>query len=403
MSSAIVALNQGIKFMKIIQIHNWHRFGGGSELVVKTTTDMLKRKGHSIILKIFDSQQLAQGLEGKLRVFTCGIYSTIGRQTISTLIRKQKPDIIHIHEVYPFFSPWILKDCHKAGVPVVMTCHDYRLTCPVATHLRNGKVCELCTSGKEYRCLLKNCRKNIFESFAYASRSMVAKKFKLFQNNVTMFIALTDFAKHRLIEAGYPAEQIDIVPNMVPLPASTTDHSQVDYIAYIGRISSEKGIDTLLSAITRFPEYRLQLAGNGPLLSKLSEKSQKNISFLGLLNHTNLPDFYKKSKFIIVPSKWFEGCPIVILEAMSYGLPVIVSNIGGMSEIVDDGVTGFLFNPGNVDELAEKIKLLWENPELCRKMGKAGREKMIREYSEEAYYQRLIAVYEKAFKLQGKS
>lgn len=387
--------------MKIIQLHNWHRFGGGSELVVETTTQLLRSKCHQVLLKIFDSRQMIQGVRGKLKAFACGIYSPFGTRTVSQLIREHQPDLVHIHELYPFFSPWILNECRNYGVPVVMTCHDYRLTCPIATHQRNGKVCERCLGGLEYWCFLKNCRNNIFESLAYATRSYLSTKFRQYQDNVTMFIALSHFAKRRLINAGFAADRIAVVPNMVTLPDQATDASKGEYASYIGRISAEKGIDTLLSVALQFPELRLKLAGHGPIMTELSRKSINNASFVGQLDQAELTSFYRKARFVVVPSKWFEGCPMVMLEAMSHGLPLIASRIGGLSEIVDDGVTGFLFEPGNVDDLTEKMRQLWEYPELSQQMGNAGREKMIREYSEQVYYRRLMQVYEKALTIKN--
>ena len=176
-----------------------------------------------------------------------------------------------------------------------------------------------------------------------------------------------------------------------------------DYAAYVGRISPEKGLDTILAAASLLPELNVQVAGEGQTRRTLAANAPQNVKFIGALSRERIASFYRQARFIVVPSKWFEMCPLVISEAMSHGLPVIASNIGGLPELVDDEVTGLLFEPGNPEDLADKMKRLWENPDLCRKMGQAGREKAIREYSEEIYYERLIGFYEKAVTSHGEN
>jgi glycosyltransferase involved in cell wall biosynthesis len=381
--------------MKICQVHNWHRFSGGSEIVVESTINLLKRRGHEVFLLAQESRSLGSGISGKTRAFACGVYSLSGRRRLTKFIRQHQIDLVHVHELYPLFSPWILRDCQHAGIPVVMTCHDYRLSCPTAFHVRKGAICELCMKGQEYWCALRNCRDNIFESTAYALRSFVARYFQLF-NNVNVFIALTEFAKVRLIATGFRPESIVVVPNMVDIPDIQTVPSIKRYAAYVGRISSEKGIETLIGAASQLPDLRLKLAGDGPLITDFRRTASANVSFVGRLDHLRLDLFYRNAKFIVISSECFEGLPMVLLEAMSYGLPVVASKIGGLPDIVIDGVTGLLAEPGNRKDFAMKMEILWKNPELCRKMGKAGREKVVQEYSENIYYNRLMAVYEKA-------
>ena len=385
--------------MKIIQVSNWHRVRGGREMSVELTTRVIKQRGHEVLLITRDSQELCQGIVGRIRALTCGIYSASSRKAMAKLIREFKPDLIHVHGLYPFFSPWILVECRLAGVPVVMTFHEYRLTCPTSHHLLNNTVCELCVGGHEYWCVLKNCRNNIFESVAYALHNVIARKFRLFQDNVTVPIAYNEFARHQLIVAGFAEERIAILPIMVPMPDSPTDPAKGKYVAYVGRISPEKGIDTLLIAASRLPELYVQLAGEGQAMRELTTKAPENATFVGRLDGTRISEFYRDACFLVVPSNWFEVCPAVIAEAMSHGLPVITSRIGGLPEMVEDGVTGFLFEPGNSEDLAEKMKLLWENRDLCRQMGQAGREKALREYSEEIYCKRLMAIYERAIEV----
>ena len=385
--------------MNVLQIHNMYRFRCGEETVFDTTVNLLEHKGIHVSVVTRDSRDLGGSVFGKLRAFATGIYSPSAYKFIAGIIKREKPDVVHVHNLYPLFSPSVLVACRKFDIPVVMTCHNYRLTCPTSIHLQNGEVCELCVGGHEYWCVLKNCRGNIFESIAFALRNAVARKFRLFHENVTLFIALTEFANNCLVNAGFPEEQIVVVPNMISNPNSAIDPSSGRYAAFAGLMTPQKGVFTLLAAAARLPEISVRIAGDGPILNELFGKAPDNVEFAGFLDTQKMAAFYRNARFLVLPSKWFEVCPMVIIEAMSNGLPVIASRIGGIPEIVEDGVTGVLFEPGNSEDLAEKMKLLWENPELCRQMGTAGRKKAIREYGEDVYYRRLMDVYQRAIEM----
>jgi len=211
-----------------------------------------------------------------------------------------------------------------------------------------------------------------------------------------MYLSVSEHVKKRLVSSGIEKALITVIPNMVSIPKFGVNPKNGKYAAYIGRISEEKGIKTLIAASSEHSDMHLLLAGNGPLLPALKRRSPTNANFVGWLGKQQLSSFYQNARFIVVPSQWFEPFCLVAAEAMSYGLPVIASKIGALPELVDDGVTGLLFAPGNSLELASKMKLLWDNSDLCEKMGQAGREKVIREYSENAYYKRLISAYKKA-------
>jgi len=383
------------KKLKIVQVHNWHRFGGGSEIVVETTTNLLRKRGHQVLLETFDSRNLMHTLRGKAKAFAWGIYSPVGRKAIRRLIEEQAPDIIHVHELYPFFSPWVLKNIKRAGIPVVMTCHDYRLTCPISTHYRNGETCTKCRDKNELQCAFNNCRNNFLESVGFALRSLTARKMKLFTENVTCYTTPSLFVKNWLIESGFPEERIHVVPNVNPISKLEPKKNDGEYIGYVGRISEEKGIDSLLEA-ARTSNLPVQLAGDYSAMPELVATAPTNVEFIGKLKRDQLANFYRYARFVVVPSTCLETFGMVALEAMSYGLPVIASKTGGLQEVVDDGVNGFLFEKGNDVELAEKMKQLCENSELAKKMGQAGQEKLNREYSEEIYYLRLMRVYEQA-------
>jgi len=385
--------------MRVIQVNNYHRTVGGSDVAVDLTIDLLQRRGIDVFFLKRNSKDLGNSLLGKFLAFSNGIYSASACNEMQRMIREMQPDIVHVHELFPFISPWVLKVCGRWNVPVVMTCHNFRLTCPTAHHVSSDVVCEMCKGGREYWCLLKNCRSNILESIAYALRNAIARKYRLLLDNVTLYISPSEFVKSRLVDAGILQARIIVVPNLVSMPVSEVRASDGKYAAYVGRISQEKGINTLLAS-ARYSGLPLRLAGDYSPMQKTVATASPKVQFVGSLKREQLDMFYRNARFLVVSSICFETFCLVAAEAMSHGLPVIASRIGALPEVVEDGITGLLFEPGNSEDLASKMKFLWENPDLCQRMGLAGREKAIKEYSEDVYYDRLMAAYEKAISIR---
>ncbi len=384
--------------MKVLQVHNHHQFRGGEEVMFEAIGRILSNEGHEVITLERNNRDI-NGLGGKLRAFKEGCYSNSAKCAISSILDSERPDIVHVHNVYTLISPSVLVACRNFNVPVVIRCADFRfISCPIGNHLSGGAICERCTNDREFWCVLKNCRKSICESFAYALRSATARKWNLFKNNVSLYIPPSEFVRQRMINAGFSRERIVVVPNTVSVHKSVEVEPLGKYIAYAGRISPEKGVDTLLKAAakTRIP---VKIAGDNSQMPELAAKAPSNARFAGLLNRDQIAEFYRNALFSVVPSTCFETFGLVAAEAMSHGLPVIASKIGALPEIVEDGVTGFLFDPGNAEELAGRMRLLWENPALCRKMGDAARDKVIREYGENLYYRRLLDIYNRAIEL----
>jgi len=381
--------------MKVVQVHNFYRIRGGEEEVLDATVNLLKKKGIAVHVETQDSRQITNTGWSRVKALGSGIYSFSAARAMEELIAKQRPDVVHCHNLLPLFSPSVLVACRRAGVAVVMTCHNFRLVCPTRSHARRGKVCELCVGGREYWCALTNCRDNISESMAYAVQNVVHRKLRLFSDNVSLFLAISHVVRDRLVEAGIQCDKIVVVPNMVTLPNATANCLDGKYFGFIGRFNHYKGIDTLLEAAEE-AKLPVHFAGDYSLMVDIVHKSPEGVVFRGPLRGSEKRAFFENALCVVVPSKHMEPFGIVAIEAMSYSLPVIASNMGGLKEIVDHGVTGFLVEPGDATELASKMKILWNDRKLCQRLGAAGREKAAREYSEAAYYKRLMAAYETA-------
>jgi glycosyltransferase involved in cell wall biosynthesis len=383
--------------VKVLQVYNEQRSRfGGEPAVVEATMRVLVQNGHESRLVMKSSRVLENSILRRMNAFWGGVYNIRAYREVRRLLKEDRPDIVHVHSVYPMFSPSVLVACRREGVPVVMTVHSHNLTCPTWYHLYKGRICEDCVGGHEYRCVLKNCRNNIFESFAYALRSSVARRFRLFHDNVSVLIVMTPFAKGRLLQAGFREDQIAVVPNPTSVRDTTAGRSAGEYVAFAGRVSPEKGVDIFLAAAAQMPDVPFKVAGDGPVLSEMMARAPQNVEFLGQLGFDELLTFYRRSRVLVVPSLGFEPFAMVVVDAMALGVPVIASRIGGLPYGVADGVTGLLFEPGNPRDLVQQVRRLWDDPQLCNRMGSAGRQKVMREYTEDAYFHNLMAVYQTA-------
>lgn len=383
--------------MKVFQVYNEQRSRfGGEPAVIDATRRVLSQAGHESRLIMKSSRVLENSMVKRMYAFWGGVYNIHAYHEMRRLLKEDRPDVVHVHSVYPMFSPSVLVACRRASVPVVMTVHSHNFTCPTWYHLYKGRVCEDCVGGHEYMCVLKNCRNNILESSAYALRSNVARRFRLFHDNVNILIVQTPFAKARLMQAGFRNDQITVVPNPTSITESAAVRHKGEYVAFAGRVSPEKGIDILLAAAARMPDIPFKVAGDGPVLSEMMARAPFNVEFLGRLGFDELLDFYRRSRFLVVPSLCFELFGMVVVDAMALGVPVIASSIGGLPHVVEDDVTGLLFEPGNPEALVKEVRRLWEDPQLCDRMGTAGRQKVMREYTEDTYFHNLMTVYQTA-------
>jgi len=382
---------------KVLQAHNYHAVRGGMEVMFEHIVEMLRSRQHEVVVMKRDNNRITT-FRDKLSAFRQALYSHSARAEMAATIRSTAPDIAHFHNLYPLLSPSVLEACRELDVPTVLRCGDYKLTCPTAQHLRNGIPCEACLEGKEYWCALNNCKGNLLASTAYAIRNMTARRSGRIRNNVTVYIVPTRFIKQQLIRGGYPGERIEVLPNMATIPAEAPSPPAGNYVAYVGRISPEKGIETLLEA-ARATGLPVRIAGDPSPMPQLVRSAPDNVEFVGRLGQHELPAFYSAARVLVVPSVWFEVFGIVCAEAMGHRLPVIASRIGGLPEVLDDGVTGLLFEPGSSEELAEKIELVWNDDALCQRLGDAGRKRAVGQFSTEIYYERLMDLYNRALEM----
>lgn len=372
--------------MKILLVHNDYGKYSGEEAVVDQLATMWTAHGHKVAQLRKTTAGSRESLTGKIRGFCAGIYCPSGVKAMREALQREKPDVVNVHNLYPFISPAALFECKKVGVPVVMTVHNFRLICPTGLFMRNGKPCERCLEkGNEWGCIQYNCEHSLLKSVGYAARNAVARLTKAYSECVDKFACITDFQRKKLIETGFTADRITVIPNSMETPASYTP-SIGNYVAYIGRLSYEKGFDLLIEVARRHPGIAFRFAG--AQRSATSIEIPENVNFMGYLHGKELEDFIRNSRFIVMPSRCYEGFPMAILEAAQYGKPSIGPDHGGFTEIIGKGEKsiGRLFIPNDITDLERQITELWEQPEMVEELGEKAFRKLQQEYATEVVY-----------------
>lgn len=354
------------------------------------------------------NMRTSRGLFDGLKVVGHILYSTNAARKLEQLIKDTKPEIAHLHNIYHHLSPSILPVLKKYKIPIAMTLHDYKMICPNYKLYTQGNVCERCKKHKYYQAILHRCVfDKILPSAAAALEMSIHKIWGVYEKDIDLFISPSEFLKNKLLEWGIK-NKVEVVPNFVSdshaelVSASHGILKRVQddanaYLLYFGRLTEEKGLLTLIWAMKQLPKITLRLVGDGPLKEKLQNLVDKpdNIELVGYKSGDELAQEIINARAVVIPSEWYENYPMSVLEAMSYGKPIIAANIGGLPEIVRDGVSGLLSQPGDANDLAKKIQHLWSDIELLKKIGQAGHEQVIRENNQGIYYQRIKDIYDK--------
>jgi len=329
------------------------------------------------------------------------VWSGESCRRIKRLIREARPEVAHFHNTFLRISPAAYYACKEEGVPVVQTLHNYRLICPGALIMRDGKVCEDCVGkGLPWTGVVHGCwRGSRVQTAVVAAMLSIHRWVRTWQKKVNLYIALTKFSRSKFIEGGLPPEKIVVKPNFVdPDPGVRED--QGGYVLFVGRLSPEKGIQTMLKAGSKLKRIALKILGNGPLMDEIQRTVCNNgldmLEILGQRPRREVFEFMKGARLIVFPSEWYEGFPVTIAEAFACGVPVIASRLGAMAEIIEDKRTGLHFDPGNPEDLAAKVEWAWNHPKEMQEMGYQARKEYEAKYTAERNYKLLMEIYEKA-------
>jgi glycosyltransferase involved in cell wall biosynthesis len=400
--------------MNILSINKYFYEKGGSEAVFFSEKEMLENNGHEVIPFAMKSEQNLHseyseyfakevdydkpGIVNKLTSASKIIFSFDARSKIKSLLDNVKVDLSHFHIFQHQISPSVFGPLRSKNVPVILTLHDLKPICPSYKYYVNGSVCEACAGRRFYNCFKNRCTKGSALGSLVNTMEMYMHYFLGYYQEVDRYIAVSKFYQKKMVEAGFPEDQISYLPNFIDV--DKFDHLAEDkgYVLYFGRLSEEKGIYTYLSAAMSNSEIPHYIVGTGPLEDELirskNDQGADNVQFLGFKTGEALKDLISGCTCVVVPSEWYENCPMSVLEAYAAGRPVIGSNIGGIPELIEDQEDGFIFSPGNSQELAEKINWVWRNRGSAREMGQKGRERVKSKFNAEAHYRGLMDIYE---------
>ncbi|WP_299707723.1 glycosyltransferase family 4 protein [uncultured Pontibacter sp.] len=392
--------------MRILQVHNHYKISAGEDTVFYAEAALLESHGHTVdrfTLSNEDVNSISEKLGAALGV----VYNTKSARMLKAKIKAFQPDIIHVHNFFPLISPAVFDVAHKLGVPIVMTLHNYRLICPSAYLHYNGRThMENVHKTFPIQAILdKAYRNSMFQTASVVLATGVHKLLGTWQHKVDRFITLTKGGSDLFFNSSLKPrrEQLVVKPNFTA-DLGLSEAERGDHFLFVGRLSPEKGISTLLKATELYP-FKLKIIGDGSMRAEVEQHVAKypNVEYLGYQKLDRVEQELKTAKALIFPSEWMETFGMTIIEAFSTGTPAIAAKIGGAEQLVEDGVNGLHYTPGNATELAEKVQILAEDPALVSKMGAAARQSYEANYTPEANYRMLISIYEDVIRAKKKN
>jgi len=415
--------------MKVLQINKFFWLKGGAERYFFMVSEALEERGHEVLhlsmhhpenlpsaqAEYFVSRREYGETGGPSSVLQNGfsfIRSTEAAKNIRRLVRDYKPDVAHLHNIYHQLTPSIIEALYYAGVPVVMTLHDYKLLCPNYCHFAGGKYCYRCRGGKYFQAPLTRCSGGSFSRSLLLAVEAYWQRLTGVYNRVDRYIAPSRFMRDQIAESagnlGISPEKVVYLPSFCP--ASEAGDSEVSgdektvvdglpdkYILYFGRLSVEKGLDTLIDAAAALPGVPVVLCGDGPRRQELEARvlasGEKNVYFTGYVNKPVLDRILKRAAAVVLPAIWPENAPFTVIEAAVAGVPLVVSDMGGLPEMAEI-VSGRVYPHGDSPALVSAISDLWDNPEKASATGLAGRDAAAAYFDKLKHMEALETIYE---------
>ncbi len=390
--------------VKVLLVHNRYRSGSpsGEDRVVDQEAQALVAAGHSIERFERSSDEIAgRSLAGKALVPVQLLWNDEARRALTRVLRSYRPDVVHVHNTFPLLSPAVLYACYAERVPVVATIHHYRMVCPSGTLFRDGRVCHDCIGRLPWPGVRHGCyRDSVFSTLPMAAAAVAHRG--VWRTKVSAYVFLSRAQRDLIASDGLPPERLFVKPNFVPPLAIAPPVERERRVVYAGRLTEEKGIPLLMEAWDQYTSagqegaLELCLAGAGPLEPSVAAwaAARRSVRWLGLLSSRECASLLASARAVLVPSRWEETFGLVAVEAMAAGVPPVAPAHGSFPELIDDGVDGVLFEPGNVDALAKVIREVQERPEHYEALGRAARQTYEHRFSPEANVEQLLKVYD---------
>ena len=374
--------------LKIIVVHNAYQWRGGEDTVRDAEVALLREGGQSV--ETYDRDNAAIAGMSRFDAARQTVWSSRTTTELRARIAAFRPDLIHVHNSFPLVSPSLFWEAARAGVPVVQTLHNFRLLCPQAMFLRRDQVCEDCLGKVPWRGVVHGCyRDSVAQTAVVATMLGAHRAAGTFTSKVTRYIALNRFCRDKFIQGGLPPDRLSIKPNFVAV-SYRRDEVRSGGL-FVGRLSREKGIGVLLKALERTAGLSVDVIGTGPMQAEVLANPQARSH--GALDRAEVLAAMRRASYLILASIWHEVMPLSVVEAFACGLPVIASRSGALAEMIEEGVTGLLCEPGNPDELAGAIAWAEAHPAAMLKMGRNARAEYRLKYTPERNYEQLMAIY----------
>jgi len=384
--------------MRVLIVHGAYQQFGGEDAVVRAERELLERHGDEVLLYSRDNDETKTfSTFQKAAFFPQTVYSYKTSGEIADAVHGFKPDVAFVHNVYPLLSPSVYHKLHSLGVPAVQVLHNFRPFCPNGFYYTQGQICEACKGGNYLNAIRKRCYKDSYVFSGLYALTLGSNRLAGMIDKVSGFICLTEFFKIKMQEAGVPDSKLFVRPNFVYAPKLSGASDAGKYALFMGRLSPEKGCWTLVHAFERLPQVPLKILGTGPLEQELkdyvSKKGIGNIQFLGFKSGDEKWQLLRNALCLVVPSEWYENFPVTVLEAFMAAKPVVASRMGGLPYIVEDGQSGLLFESGKVDQLAQQVQRLADDPAGAVRMGARGRTLSETKYGPDQGYSNLMNIF----------
>ncbi len=380
-------------FMRILAVHNRYQQRGGEDVVFEDETRLLEDNGCHVVRFIKTNHELHR--TSNLRLTSNTIWNRAACEELAAVVRAEKADIVHCHNLFPILSPACFRAARHAGAAIVHTLHNFRVICPKGILYRNGGACFDCIEKKfAWPAIVHACyRESRSASAVTAVSSTVHRYLNTFSKHVDAYIAPTQFLKRVYAASGFPLARVHVKPHFIPQDLGAATGSE-RFVLYVGRLSEEKGVRTLLEAWQSLPDVSLKLIGDGELVS-LMNRLPANIQYLGQLDQFSTLDWMGRAGCLIVPSDCFESFGRVIIEAYSRGTPVICSDHGGQSELVGNNL-GRRFIPGNSSDLVRQVRSFYSDQQSFNQLRQRVREQYLNCYTAEDNFRQLTQIYQQA-------
>lgn len=387
--------------MRILLSNKFYYRRGGDCIYTLNLEQLLKSHGHDVAIFAMDypenietpwKQYFPQNMS-KLMAFTRPFGSAEVKVKFNRLLDDFKPEVVHLNNIHTHLSPIIAELAHNRGIKVVWTLHDYKLLCPRYDCLRNGNdICELCFNGDKSSCKTYKCMKGSTLASMIGYKEAVIWNKQCLQACTDVFICPSRFMAEKMAQGGFDKKKLLTLCNFIDVNKCKKDeYSKENYYCYVGRLSHEKGVNTLIEAAKQLP-YKLVVVGGGPLSDNLKAKaniSKGSIEFVGYKQWDEIKTLVGKARFTVIPSEWYENNPLSVIEAQCLGTPVLGANIGGIPELIENGVTGMTFESRNVNDLTSKLEAMWQHTFNYKEIAQSSQSR----YSSENYYQGIMKIY----------